>query len=137
MPNRITLRIEGLDRLQRKLVRIGSLPADPVALKALRKGAEPMREAAEQKAPRRPGSGRLARGVQIADRESTPHKAEVAVGIGEDEFYGVFQELADEFGGVHHAAQPFLRPAYDENRRQTVEIVRRELAKAVKREARG
>jgi HK97 gp10 family phage protein len=43
----------------------------------------------------------------------------VAVGPAKNRYYGVFQE----FGTVHHGAQPFARPAFDLNVTKSLSIL--------------
>lgn len=152
MPRRGSIRveIEGMDKLVRKLRRLADHAAsEETVMSALEKAAEPTRAAAEAKAPRR--TGHLAENIVIErvagltsvggaglEVSQTGGRGFKGVGVfaapGTDKgsrraFYGMFQE----FGTVHHAAQPFMRPAYDENKRRAIQTFRREMEQAIER----
>lgn len=55
--------------------------------------------------------------------------ATVYVGMNRKGFYGMFQE----FGTSNHAAQPFLRPAFDANKDRVVEVVKSDLGAEIKK----
>jgi HK97 gp10 family phage protein len=96
-------------------------------LEALTEAAEPMRRAMHDKAPVE--TGRLKKNMVInRSRGIDGQEAAVAVGPARGTFYGSQQE----FGNKHHAAQPFARPAFDENADRSLRIIKdalwRELA---------
>lgn len=126
--------------------RLASLPdaiSRRVQANALTAGAEPMRAMAATLAPRDVNSS----GPHLADHiiakvltdnqeiDLVGHDIDAIVAIGPAKgfFYGRFQELAAEYGGVQHAAQPFMRPAFDANRHRSLEIVRQHLWAAIRR----
>lgn len=90
-----------------------ALPA--IALKSV----EPMVDSARAKAPVQTGKLRDSISADISERTSMSVTIEV----------GPSAEYADdvEFGGLHRAAKPFLRPAADETEAVVVEGVVREL----------
>jgi HK97 gp10 family phage protein len=51
----------------------------------------------------------------------------VAVGPSKAGFYGIFQE----FGTVHHGAQPFARPAFDQTVQKSLGILAAALWQAI------
>lgn len=73
-----------------------------------------IREAAAAKAPQR--YGKLSDEMMVGEPKVNGWKVTVGVGPSKNAFYGRFQE----FGTTHHAAQPFLRPAVDENGDQAI-----------------
>lgn len=110
---------------------LSSLP-DAVSLnvqrKALRLAAEPMRAEASTLAPRGPDAPHIADNIVIGipakglvDVSDTD--AVVAVGPEKTYFYGFFWE----FGWIHHAAHPFMRPAFDGKASESLAIIGREL----------
>lgn len=111
MKQGLTYKIEGLDELTRKLKAMGDGVEGSLA-DVLKAGAEPIRESASQKAPRR--TGRLASHIIV----TTDEKAAL-IGPDKARFYGMFQE----FGTSHHAPQPFLRPALDEQKETAQRII--------------
>jgi HK97 gp10 family phage protein len=95
-----------------------------VLREALFDGAEPMRLGASQKAPREPGAPDMAEHLGVVALRDRQNMA--TVGIGPDDkafFYDLFQEL----GTVRHGAQPFYRPAFDENVENSLGIIGREI----------
>lgn len=124
------VRVTGVDRLTRKLRKLqGDAFSAATMTDALWDAAEPVERTASDLAPKRTGA--LSRGVHrdVMDREPGPA---VGVGIGRNEFYGLFSEV----GTVKEPARPWLRPAFDTHRRAVVAAftarLRREIAKAVR-----
>ncbi|MGE3487912.1 MAG: HK97-gp10 family putative phage morphogenesis protein [Nitrospira sp.] len=85
-----------------------------------------IREAAAAKAPRRYGT--LSDEMMIGEPKIDGWKVTVGVGPSKNAFYGRFQE----FGTGHHAAQPFLRPAVDENGDRAISAAGAEAEKLIK-----
>jgi HK97 gp10 family phage protein len=91
---------------------------------ALRAAAEPMRDDMARLAPHEPGAPDLKESMTVSNvRSGTDeiYASEVAVAVGpaKNRYYGVFQE----FGTVHHGAQPFARPAFDLNVTKSLSIL--------------
>ena len=94
---------------------------------ALLEAAEPIRAVAQRLAPRAPGAPDLAdridamqtrRSIDVSGTETG-----VIVGAWKAAFYAFFQE----WGTVRHAAQPFIRPAFDQNVTRSLGILGRRL----------
>ena len=140
------MKVEGFKDLDRALKGLG----DPKASKrisrlALRKAAKPVADDAAAKAPR---DANDADGIVLADsikvgsklnkrqkrfqkRHTDRSSVEVYVGVAnEASTYGHLQE----FGTEHHAAQPFMRPAWDANTGRMVSTIKRELWAGIKRQ---
>ena len=100
--------VQGMEELRVKLQKLG-YSVNATVDEGLKVAGEPMRQAASANAPKG-ATGRLAEGIKLIKTD----KHEVSV--GPDRYYGYFQE----FGTKHHAAQPFLRPAYEQERQPTV-----------------
>jgi HK97 gp10 family phage protein len=124
----------GLDDLLKQLNDVASLVASKkIIVKALREGAEPIRERAEQLAPddpTTPGS-RIKESMMVSVVEQTGTGAIAKIGPSRKGFVGSFQE----FGTMHHSAQPFLRPAFDEKKDEAVKIMSDVLAEGIEKEA--
>lgn len=105
---KIGLAIHGGNELAAKL---NALPQGPkkVLLTSGRRAAEPIRLRASQLAPRAPGAPDLADNIGISSI-ATRRQDEVSYAIGPTKafFYGFYQE----YGTIHHGAQPFMRPAF-------------------------
>lgn len=82
---------------------------------------------AQRLAPRATGKG--AESIRAEVSAVTPVKAEVDVGWTQDHFYMLFQE----FGTRFHAAQPFLRPAFDSRRRAATKTMRDHFRRRIRR----
>lgn len=82
--------------------------------KALLEAAEPIREGASVKAPRR--TGKLAQ--NIISSVDPKQKKTVNVGPSKDVFYGLFVEKGTSIS----RPKPFLRPAFDSGKRQSKKI---------------
>lgn len=91
---------------------------------ALREAAEPIRKTARQLAPVNPA---MTSKVHLRDamtisnareEDDTGDQVTIAVGPARQSYWGSFQELGTAF----HAAQPFLRPAFDINITTTLRI---------------
>lgn len=158
--------LQGARDLDRALSDLTRAAAKGVARRALKKAAEPMRAAAEGDAPERKGklkaaiqtSGRakggnagaqafgaaLRAGMSSADARQAARAANreasgsviLYMGVTSDVGQGVLQE----FGTAHHAAQPFMRPAWDANKQGALQTImdelRIEIDKSVARAAR-
>ena len=121
MATRVSFQMTGWKELGANLRALPAAMQREKILDVLEVGAEPMRARMEQLAPREPGAPDLADniGISVANRIGdvgggrwqARHDEEHAVAVGPAKFafWGIFQE----FGTVHHAAQPFARPAFD------------------------
>lgn len=104
-----------LDQLSKRVSR-------RLQLEALTVAAEPMRQSMHDKAP--VDTRRLQKHMVInRSRGADGQEAAVAVGPAKGTFYGTQQE----FGNKRHAAQPFARPAFDENAQRSLRILADEL----------
>ena len=120
--------VHGLDELMKKLDQLPSLVSAKNAIaRALRKGAEPIRVRAEELAPR--DEDQLAESMMITVTEQSATGAIAKIGPSRKGFHGHFQE----FGTADHAAQPFLRPAFDEQQEEALRIVGENLAAEIER----
>lgn len=109
-----TVRMEGLEELDRKLRRLPAEASGAALLSAVMDGAEIVRETASTLAPRRTGT--LADNIGKQELATKKEKVEVGVGHTEEAWYGIFAEI----GTSDSPAQPFLRPALDETRASVV-----------------
>lgn len=121
--------VEGLDALAAKLRALPAKLAKQQLQAIAREGAEPIRERMAEKAPRGdPAKPTLGDIVVSPVKSSDEHVAIVAIGPTKDAWYGRFQE----FGTRHHAAQPFARPALDEEHEAAEALVGQALWRAMK-----
>ena len=111
------LSISGLDELKRKLIAVANKTRGKFVVSALAAGAAEVLEEAQRLAPF--DTGELAQDIQtrVAKRSST--MAVVLVGNTRRIYYAHMQE----FGTAHHAAQPYLRPAFDAKKVKAFETI--------------
>lgn len=116
----------GDDMLTKTLKALPDAISHDVAIAAMKEAAEPMRLRASELAPRGDNKGvtlaesiiatetTRVRGFGASGKWRDVREGESVLAIGpsykpDDAFYGGFQE----HGTAHHAAQPFMRPAFD------------------------
>lgn len=139
---RQSFKIEGLKELQDALRELPKATEKNVLKRVLVKAAEPIRADAEANAPKGETltlSTSHTVGTKLSRRQKSKHKKESAVEV----FVGPApspKSITQEFGAAHHGAQPFMRPAWDANKRSAFDSIKTDLAeeteKARKRLAR-
>lgn len=140
---KFSMQIQGGKELAMRLRALPEAYTRTIVLGALREAGEPMRARMAQLAPREPGKPDLADNINISvanrlgdvggGRWEARHDEEHAVAVGptKDFFYGLFQE----YGTVHHAPQPFMRPAFDSEAPRALQILTDELWKPLRDKA--
>jgi HK97 gp10 family phage protein len=134
----VRVELRGVRGLVKKLKQVqGSTTAPETLLSILEEAAEPIRKAASDKAPFRRGV--LAESVLV---ERVRERRARFQGVGVFSAPGTtkgsrrsFYAHMQEFGTRHHGAQPFMRPAYDENKAQAIRIARRRIGAEIRRAA--
>lgn len=136
----IQWRFEGGDELAVALRAQSEALTRKVVIDALTEGGEPIRAAAEARAPRGEGPEHLAENIVITpirdsstSRSGRDPESDFAVKIGPTTpfFYGLFAEI----GTGRQAAKPWLRPAFDSLAGQSLGIIGRELWSTVRKTA--
>lgn len=142
-----TVKFEGGRELERALAEIAKkATAKAVVRRALIAAAKPMAEMAQSGAPVAEGDlqASVSVGTKLSKRQAKLHrkmfkndKAAVEVFVGAGPLSSAHNQ---EFGNEHHAAQPFMRPAFDAEAKPTIDRVGEqmwvEIDKQAKREAR-
>ena len=135
--------IEGLDDLKKAFDLLPKRVAVRAASKAVREGAKIIQKAARAKVP--VDTGNLKRSITIKVLNKKREAMEVAALIGPgtgyfskskktrvgDGFYGFFVE----YGTKKMKAQPFMRPAYDENTVAAQQAIVNVIGEAIETEA--
>ncbi len=131
---KMRVKVVGADEIARRLNVMGE-KAKEIVEPAAMAGAEVIRKAASDNAPRR--TGFLAEHIVAEVKDVQPLKATIAVGPHKDAFYGLFVEFGHALvrGGKKATrrvlgnvpARPFLRPALDETKEQVKAIVTQEV----------
>jgi HK97 gp10 family phage protein len=122
--------IIGLEAFLEKLRALERSVQRQALTKAVRAGAEEIRQQAAGLAPRETGNLASAQTIQII--ESRAEEVIARIGPGRKGFYGLFQEL----GTRRAAAQPFLKPAFDQRQRQALEIASWHLKESIEKAVR-
>jgi HK97 gp10 family phage protein len=124
---KVSVRFEGGKELADALAGLSTRLSRKVMREVLVEAAEPIRKAASSMAPHAPGAPDIRENIIVAVAKSSVYldlKSEVAaVAIGpkggpEGFGYGLPQEI----GTIHHAAQPFMRPALHSASGQALKI---------------
>lgn len=137
------IKLEGFADLDKALAELSKAAGKGVLRRTLKKAATPMADIARGLAPEGP-TGNLKQsigyGTKLTKRQAGLHrkmfrddKASVEGFVGANDPAAVQQE----FGNENHAPQPFLRPAWDQDKGPLVDRLGKELAveveKSVKR----
>jgi HK97 gp10 family phage protein len=120
--------VRGFAELDRALAELPHAVQVSVLGVAVARGADIIRHGAGNRAP--VGKGDLA-GLMTYEMEAIRDGITAHIGPAKETFYGLFQE----FGTSRHAAQPFLRPAIDEDGSRAVQVLAVELGRGIEREA--
>lgn len=142
----IDVRIEGAKEIEAKLGKIESKVRRKLLRQAVRASAKPIRDEAARLAPRRtsepprgssehhPLGAELHRNIKIrAASRKSQRRLGMDAGV---RVRAAPQGILQEFGTVHHAADPFLRPAFDTQKATSIRVFRNFLGPKIEDEAR-
>lgn len=129
----VTVKLEGFKELEAQLEKLSRAAGKSALRRALKKSAEPMAAIASSSAPVGP-TGNLAAsikyGTKLTKRQASLHrkmfrndKASVEGFVGANDPAAVPQE----FGTIFLPPQPFMRPAWDQDRGPMLERLKVEL----------
>ena len=129
------MKVEGGDKLARKLQMLAEETARKHMREAALVGAEVIRAEAEAKAPRKTGT--LAGDIQKEVIKQTKSRVTIEVGPGKKGWYGSLVEsghaVVRNGKTIGHAPPyPFLRPAFDEKTGEAQEVMVKELRRRLK-----
>lgn len=130
---KIDMDIRGAKEMERLLKILGPNTARKVAAKALRAGAKPIVQEAKRLVPE--ASGDLKKSIiakMEKDRYSAGDERVIFVGFAKPTSR---RAHLTEFGTVHHAAQPFLRPALDNTAMEALDEMGRVTGEGITKEA--
>lgn len=142
---RQTVSLEGFSELDTALGEFSKSTARGVLRRVLLKSGKPMADTMKALAPDDPGTGggdlksSIAVSTKLSERQAKMHRrqtrndkafAEVFVGAGPDP-----AAHNQEFGNVNHGPQAFARPAWDQHQRETLDIIKSELAAEIEKTA--
>ena len=137
---------KGLDELKKAFDLLPKRVAVKAASKAVREGAKIIQKAARAKVPVDTGNLRRSISVKILNKKRDAMQVAALIGPGtgyfskrgknkgkraNDGFYGFFVE----YGTAKTAAEPFMRPAYDENTGAVQQKIMDVIGEAIEAEA--
>lgn len=132
----VTVRVEGFKELERELENLTKAAGKGVLRRSLKKSAQPLAELMQTLAPRgETATDQLAEsvsvGTKLSKRQAGLHRrmfrsdkasVEMFVGPGPDP-----AAWNQEFGNIIHGAQPFARPAWEQDQRALLDRLKKEL----------
>lgn len=125
---KVGIRIQGVEELERALGSLSTRVSRKVAREALEYGGELIRADAASHAPRRPPAPDLADNIVMAPARTIENEtAAIKIGPAKGFGYGLPQEI----GTSRHQAQPFMRPAFDNQKHAVLARIGEELWRAL------
>jgi HK97 gp10 family phage protein len=127
-------RVEGLSDLLEALQELPKATNNNVLKRFLMDVAEPIRGDAERNAPHRTGKLQrsISTGTKLSRRQKSQHIKQSAVEI----FVGpasMTRAITQEFGTSQHGPKPYMRPAWDSNKKRALETMRDLLAAEIEK----
>ena len=130
----LTVKFQGAKELEKAMMELKTATAKRVARKVLKNALEPVRDRAETLAPE--AEGDLAASISISSkarrRRQQQGRVEVYVGVPTSQGQVGSNQ---EYGNVNHAAQPFMRPAWQPLRFKVLDDVGANMMVEVKKSA--
>ena len=131
---KFTVKVEGLSELLDGLEELTKATALNVQKRALRKAAEPIESEAKRYAPYRTGTleRRIDIGTKLSPRAKSRAEKESKVEI----FVGppsMTRGIIAEFGSVKQSPHPFMRPAWEGNKREALDSIKGDLTDEIEK----
>lgn len=131
-----TIKTKGLKELKVALRRLPDSTAKGVMRRTMKEVLEPVKRMAKALAPEAQGelkdsitiSSKLSKSQKRKFKKHSKHDVYMFVGAGP-----LPQAHLQEYGTVHHDTQPFMRPAWDMNKRQVFENTRKTMWEEIKK----
>ena len=130
----MNIKIEGAKELERKLVSMEPKLARKHVMRTLRMAARPILTRAKALVPVETGALKKSLKIRALKKRKHSHGVMVATSKGwfaGDEFYGAFVE----FGTNRTPSHPFVRPAFDAEKKNAERIIAAELRKGIEQVA--
>lgn len=120
----MTMRVDGGKELAATLRALPTATSRNIRRDALEAAAEPMVAVARRLAPHEPGPPDLRANIEFQHiKATTKTESRLTWGPLRGFYYGYYQE----WGTTRHPAQPFMRPAFDQNRERSLALMVRSL----------
>jgi HK97 gp10 family phage protein len=125
----ISFKIEGLSEVAEGLKELSKATSTNVLKRALLKAADPIAETAKRLAPRLTGQLEMSitPAAKLSRRQKSlyPKQSKVEIYVGPA---ALVQAITQEFGTVTNRPQPFMRPAWGQNKREALERIKDDIA---------
>src|SRR5262245_22112797 len=130
----ITVKIEGISEVAEGLRELPKITSKNVLKRTLMNAADPISSAAVKLAPKLSGhlQTSIGAGTRLSRRQKSLHRKESDVEI----FVGpaaLVQAITQEFGTVTNKPQPFMRPAWEANKRRALDLIKDQLAEEIEK----
>jgi HK97 gp10 family phage protein len=130
----IKFKVEGLSDLVDSLEELKKSTSTGVQKRALKQAAEPIEADAKRLAPRRTGKLQedITIGTKLSSRQkaASPKQSKIEIYIGPP---SMPRAIISEFGSVKQSARPYMRPAWDSNKRPALTTIRGILADEIEK----
>jgi HK97 gp10 family phage protein len=129
-----TFKMEGLSELLEGLQELTKATATNVQKRVLKDAAVPFEQTAKAKAPRR--TGHLAESIDISTKLSPRQKSDLQKESKIEIYVGprsMARAIVQEFGSVNQSAQPYMRPAWDANKKSAIDGITKALADEIEK----
>ena len=132
----VTVQTHGFDALDQALAQFSKASARNILKRAAIAALEPMAEEMRQRAPERAtGGGDLKDAIAVSDKLGPRQKrmnrraaansfVEVHAGVADVNGKHLPSGVQQEFGNENHGPQPFVRPAWDQEKMDTLDRLR-------------
>lgn len=122
----VDVEFKGMSELVERVQELGR-KGSSLQSKALTEAAQPILDEAVQTSAFKDISGRLRKNLKISRPKTKSNTKYVLVGIDKGDVSEVFYGKFIEFGSSHQPAHPFLAPAYENNKQEAKEIIKKVL----------
>lgn len=114
-----TMRFVGGTELLKAMEGLTKRVSNNILKKALIEAAEPLRKDISRRAPYEPGPPDLRENILVfPNTKILVEKSDASVAVGPSS--GFPYAFYQEYGTVHHAAKPFMRPAWDAGKQRAI-----------------
>lgn len=129
-----TVKVEGLSELVAGLEELKKATATNIQKRVLKNAGEPIESEAKRLAPFK--TGKLKEKIDIGSKLSRRQKSlsdkesKIEIYVGPP---SMPRAIVSEFGSVNESARPFMRPAWDSNKKAALDGIKKDLAEEIEK----
>ncbi len=140
-----TVKIEGLEALKKELKKLGEKKAKNIMVSGLRAGANDFKKTAKSLVP--VDKGTLKKSLTVKKRKTNKNFIKFSMGWtqqkkgaegsivgGKNVKHDAYYAHIVEYGSIHQAAQPFIRPTFDTKKSSVTDAITKQIAKRIEKE---